>query len=244
MSPSTRKYIVEFTLDPPLPAGYRDFLPPDIRVSRSGKRLVLRIEQDDGEEEQQFKTRVIREVERELQRIGVMTKHFSKAVFKRSKPGMGTDIELIPCHHEERAEKNPIPQPTWSTEIELRFALWQRAEEEKDNLMLRYGLMQMICESKGGEFVAKRTTSSGENPQWHDEVYFIRNLLLHGSETPKSPAVQAYLKSRLIRELLGNGDVATRSVYSMRRYERLANLRLPYVRKGILSEILYKDAGY
>lgn len=138
--------------------------------------LLLRRPEDDDE---QFTRRANRWIARELSRVNVLTGKLLKATDLCTEPPLGVTIRL-PTGWVQQAQV-PHSHCGWSEEsAECRIGAWDVARHSNDPVLL-FVMFDAICESA---CVTQAWIDKDRMPPRFAEVRLIRNLLVHGSESP------------------------------------------------------------
>lgn len=138
--------------------------------------LLLRRPEDDDE---QFTRLAHRWIARELSRVNVLTGKLLKATDLCTEPPLGVTIR-VPTGWDHQAQA-PHSHCGWSDEsAEFRVGAWDVARHSNDPVLL-FVMLDAICESA---CVTQAWIDKDRIPPRFAEVRIIRNLLVHGSESP------------------------------------------------------------
>jgi hypothetical protein len=139
--------------------------------------LLQRRSEDDDE---QFTRRANRWIARELSRVNVLTGKLLYAKDLCTEPGLGVAIR-VPTAWDHQVQM-PNSHCGWSDEsAEFRIDAWDVARHASDPI-LRFVMLNTICESA---CVNQAWLEKDRMPPRFAEIRLIRNLLVHGSQSPK-----------------------------------------------------------
>lgn len=179
--------------------------------------VKLNFLREKGESSDELRNRGERLIGRELSRLNALTGDpFTAAAVKVEPPPGSVTINVAAAW--AHAPQMPPNHTGWSEKgLEFRLSAWDIASHTEDTV-LRFVMLDSICESAG---VSRNWTNKDDWPPRFAEVRLIRNLLVHGSETPKQEVCQ-YL------------EACTKSIPESRftvRYKHLelARLRSPHL---------------
>lgn len=228
------KYTLTFKVNSGFPDKYNANLPTHIRLKDD--LLFLELETLDKETEENFKTRAVRIISREIKRISLLEwGKFRDIQFVGSEPGLKWNNV---CHIPTGCGFLPVENPeiagiqNWESNpsIEIKLLLWEKACSAAD-IRLIYAYLHMIwelCDLKQWDKNIKPL------PGPLEEVPILRNLLIHSDKVP-NPLVVAYLEIHNIG--------VERTIENAEAHLNLATDRLPDIKNATHSRIL-KDIGY
>jgi len=88
-------------------------------------------------------------------------------------------------HHIVDPRKAGKPQ-NWTGSVETKLMLWRRVSEDKNDPILAYTYLHMICELDGNDAWEHESNLA---PSAFQEIRLIRNLLLHSKKKPNASVV-------------------------------------------------------
>lgn len=158
----------------------------DCRIQGESVEFYLYRAPDEGSD--QFRDRGAQWIGRELSRVNVLTGRLLKATSLRAEPSPGTITIRVAAAWDHQIQMPPS-HCGWSNEaVQFRLSAWDIARHTEDPV-LRFVMLDAICESAS---VSQDWTDQSRPPPRFAEVRLIRNLLVHGSPSPKDQ-VRQYL---------------------------------------------------
>jgi len=198
---------------------------PESKIEFEANQLV-------DESNEDFEARIQYEIDRELLRISVLTDTFYQASVTDIEPMISRKHNIRTstgsAHHIVDPRRAGKPQ-NWTGAVEIKLMLWRRVSEDKNDPILAYAYLHMICELDG---IDPWDCKSNLAPSASQEITLIRNLLLHSEEKPY-PSVVAYCKLQNL-----NPDRTPREVVAHKQHARdRLHVLLVEVRKVLLQDV-------
>lgn len=188
-----------------------------------GEQVKFELARNYAESSDEFRNRCARWISRELSRLNALTNKMLKATSMNIDPspgGVTIKASTVWAHQEQF----PPSHVGWSEEaLEFILSAWGVASQTAD-LVLCFVMLDTICEAAE---VSQDWVDKTKWPPRFAEVRLIRNLLVHGVNTPKYQVCE-YL------------EICTNSIGSNRFENRYQHLELARFRCSHLKSAVWK----